>query len=128
MARSDYRPGDRFAPPFLREFPLVQIDLLFRRGRVRAFLRWRATFSSRESISAFQLPDEITRQYGISPRECEIITMLVRGYTNRMIGEKLFISSTTVKNHIYHIYQKTGVQTKFSYQLDKFSKMRHLAY
>ena len=29
-----------------------------------------------------------------------------------MIGEKLFISTTTVKNHIYHIYQKTGVTNK----------------
>ena len=38
--------------------------------------------------------------------------MIVRGYSNRKIGETLFISAMTVKNHIYHIYQKTGVENK----------------
>jgi DNA-binding CsgD family transcriptional regulator len=29
-----------------------------------------------------------------------------------MIGERLYISAATVKNHIYHIYRKTGVVNK----------------
>ncbi len=65
-----------------------------------------------ESAPAYQLPDEIVRNYGISPREKEIITMMVQGFNNKAIGEKLYISSITVKNHIYHIYQKTGVTNK----------------
>jgi len=50
--------------------------------------------------------------YGISPRECEIISMMIQGFNNRMIGERLFISAATVKNHVYHIYQKTGAANK----------------
>ena len=38
--------------------------------------------------------------------------MMIKGHSNRLIGEKLFISASTVKNHIYHIYQKTGVDNK----------------
>ena len=75
------------------------------------------------------LPDRFIDQYGISPRECEIISMIVRGYSNRKIGETLFISAMTVKNHIYHIYRKTGVWEQGSApQFDKLTKMRLLDY
>ncbi len=55
---------------------------------------------------------EIIDQYGISPRELEIISLISQGYSNRMVGAKLFISTMTVKNHIYHIYKKTGARNK----------------
>lgn len=58
------------------------------------------------------LPDQFVVKYNISPRECEIISMMVQGYSNRMIAEKLFISAMTVKNHVYHIYQKTSAGNK----------------
>ena len=38
--------------------------------------------------------------------------MMARGFSNGAIAEKLFISTVTVKNHIYHIYQKTGARNK----------------
>ena len=65
-----------------------------------------------EVKSVCNLPDHFIKKYGISPRECEIISMIVQGAGNRKIGETLFISALTVKNHIYHIYQKTGVENK----------------
>ncbi len=65
-----------------------------------------------EPAPACLLPDQFVVKYNISPRECEIVSMLVQGYSNRMIAEKLFISAMTVKNHIYHIYQKTSVGNK----------------
>jgi DNA-binding CsgD family transcriptional regulator len=61
---------------------------------------------------ATALPDHFVVKYGISPREREIISMMLQGYGNRKISETLFISAMTVKNHIYHIYQKTGVANK----------------
>ena len=38
--------------------------------------------------------------------------MMARGFSNNAIAEKLFISTLTVKNHVYHIYQKTGAGNK----------------
>jgi len=35
-----------------------------------------------------------------------------RGYSNSKLADALFISTRTVKNHVYHIYQKTGVRNK----------------
>ena len=58
------------------------------------------------------LSEDFMQRHGISKRESEIITMILQGYSNRKVGETLFISSLTVKNHIYHIYQKTGVENK----------------
>jgi DNA-binding CsgD family transcriptional regulator len=58
------------------------------------------------------LTEPFAQKYGISPRESQIVSMMIKGYSNRRIGEELFISSITVKNHIYHIYQKTGVGNK----------------
>ena len=38
--------------------------------------------------------------------------MMEKGYSNRKLAEALFISAQTVKNHVYHIYQKTGAENK----------------
>ena len=58
------------------------------------------------------LDGRLLARFGISKREMDIISMMIKGYSNRLIGEKLFISASTVKNHIYHIYRKTGVDNK----------------
>ncbi len=58
------------------------------------------------------VPESFVQRHGISPREKEIIELIASGHSNRMIAETLFISAMTVKNHIYHIYRKTGVENK----------------
>jgi DNA-binding CsgD family transcriptional regulator len=60
----------------------------------------------------FQLSTEFIGRYGISNRERDIIAMIVQGHANRVIGERLFISDRTVKNHISSIYRKTGAANK----------------
>lgn len=45
----------------------------------------------------------------LSERELEVAWLLYRGYTNRQIGESLYIAETTVKKHVSHIYQKADV-------------------
>ena len=99
------------APAFLDDFPVAQMLFYFVLAGILLAWAIRHLFQP-EFAPAFHLPDEVVKEYGISPREREIITMLVQGYNNKVIGEKLFISSITVKNHIYHIYQKTGVTNK----------------
>ena len=48
----------------------------------------------------------------LSERELEVAWLLYRGYTNRQIGEALYIAETTVKKHVSHIYQKMDVQSR----------------
>ncbi len=50
-----------------------------------------------------QLPEPLTR------REKEILELVCDGATNKEIAERLFLSISTVKNHIHNIYGKIGV-------------------
>jgi DNA-binding CsgD family transcriptional regulator len=58
------------------------------------------------------LSDRLAKDYNISPREWEIIDLLVRGKSNKEIEALLFISHSTVKNHIYNICQKMNVNSR----------------
>jgi HD-GYP domain-containing protein (c-di-GMP phosphodiesterase class II)/DNA-binding CsgD family transcriptional regulator len=49
---------------------------------------------------------------GLSDREVEILVLVARGLSNKEIGQALFISAITAKNHVAHIYEKTGVATR----------------
>lgn len=48
----------------------------------------------------------------LTPREIEILREIARGSSNKQIGEKFFISESTVKTHISHIFQKIGVKSR----------------
>ena len=54
----------------------------------------------------------LAERLGVTAREAEIIRLLLEGTDSRGIGEKLFISDHTVKNHIHNIYQKLGVKNR----------------
>jgi LuxR family maltose regulon positive regulatory protein len=48
----------------------------------------------------------------LSPRERDVLNLLVQGSTNREIGQTLFISEFTVKAHLRHVYAKMGVRSR----------------
>ena len=54
----------------------------------------------------------VFHKYGLSKREQEIFILMLEGKSNKEIGEDLFISVKTVKNHIYSIFQKLGVNSR----------------
>lgn len=99
------------APVILRDYGVTKVA--FYLGAVTLFFVYGLRYLFKTEINpACVLPDQFVEKYSISPRECEIISMIVQGFSNRKIGETLFISALTVKNHIYHIYQKTGAENK----------------
>ncbi|MCF7929078.1 MAG: LuxR C-terminal-related transcriptional regulator [Spirochaetales bacterium] len=50
--------------------------------------------------------------YNLSEREYLIVDLIARAYSNAEIGEALNLSSQTVRNYIYRIYQKVGVHNR----------------
>lgn len=56
---------------------------------------------------------EIRRPFHLlTKRECEVLQLLTDGQSNRTIGETLFISEKTVKNHVSSILQKMNVNDR----------------
>lgn len=53
----------------------------------------------------------------LTPREREIAFCVCRGLKNREIGERLTITAGTVKVHLMHIFEKTGVKDRFELAL-----------
>ena len=45
----------------------------------------------------------------LSKREAQVFALIVEGCTNREIGERLYISENTARNHVSHILHKLGV-------------------
>ena len=56
--------------------------------------------------------ERICERADITEREKEIIRYMLKGKTNKEIEQELFISSSTVKNHIYNIYRKLNVANR----------------
>jgi DNA-binding CsgD family transcriptional regulator len=49
---------------------------------------------------------------GLTSRERQILAWVARGKTNLQIAELLWISPTTVRKHLEHVYAKLGVRTR----------------
>ena len=54
-------------------------------------------------------PDGVAR---LSQRESEVFSLIVEGCTNREIGERLYISENTARNHVSHILHKMGLSRR----------------
>ncbi|MGW6443192.1 response regulator [Lentzea sp. NPDC055074] len=58
----------------------------------------------------------------LSRRELEVLELIAQGTTNREAGKRLFISETTVKTHLLHVYAKLGVHDRAAAVAAAFSR------
>lgn len=56
--------------------------------------------------------DAIAAQYGLTPREQEIMALVAQRKSRAEIEQELFLSQNTVKTHVRHLYAKLGVGSK----------------
>ena len=54
----------------------------------------------------------VARSYELTPREEDLLEQLLRGKSVPGIAQDLSLSVNTVRSHVAHIYQKTGVHSK----------------
>lgn len=48
----------------------------------------------------------------LTPRELEILRLVIEGKTNKAIATEIYISEKTVEFHLDHLYTKIGVRTR----------------
>lgn len=53
-----------------------------------------------------------TQRYRLSPREAQVVELVLLGYRNRDIAGTLGTSPATVKKHLTHVFDKVGVDTR----------------
>jgi DNA-binding NarL/FixJ family response regulator len=61
------------------------------------------------------VPQPVARQIEparLSPREKQILGLVVMGYMNAQIGERLFVAESTVKSHLSSAFTKLGVSSR----------------
>ena len=51
-------------------------------------------------------------EFGITPREIEILEQIASGRSTREIAERLFVSENTVKTHTSRLFQKLNVRRR----------------
>ena len=69
-----------------------------------------------------QPPSKLDGKTQLSRREMEVIQLVIQGYKNRDIAQKLFISEKTVKNHLSAIFNKLGVADRLELTLYAFER------
>ena len=57
------------------------------------------------------------KKFGLTPRELEIVSAVVAGYSNKEIAEYFKIAEDTVKHHLGNIFDKLGVSTRLELAL-----------
>jgi DNA-binding CsgD family transcriptional regulator len=54
----------------------------------------------------------IVEAYGLTAREREVMSLLMRGFATGEIAGRLWLSPHTVQDHVKAIYEKTGVRSR----------------
>jgi DNA-binding CsgD family transcriptional regulator len=70
------------------------------------------TYSGLRAATMERSAKELGRQFLLSDREIEVVTLYALGYTQQRVAEELFISPGTVHAHIKRIYAKTGLHSR----------------
>jgi len=65
--------------------------------------------AARSLLEAKSAPDPLA---GISPREREVLALLLDGMPNKLIARRLEISEKTVKSHLTSIFRRIGVNDR----------------
>jgi DNA-binding CsgD family transcriptional regulator len=91
--------------------PLVIHVLPLRRGQTRSGLVQRAAAALFVTSASGppQLPhDALVHLYDLTPAEIRIFELVCEGQTRDAISSQLGVSVSTVKSHLFHVFEKTG--------------------
>jgi serine/threonine protein kinase/WD40 repeat protein len=69
-----------------------------------------AAFREGARLNELARPENIVEQ--LTLREHEILNLIIAGYGNKQIADKLFVTTATVKWHIKQLYSKLGVRSR----------------
>ncbi|MFP4442296.1 MAG: helix-turn-helix domain-containing protein [Spirochaetia bacterium] len=98
----------------LRKYIVISLDYFYLAlwsiialGIMIQYLSQSRTIPKKEAVDK-----SLMDHYGISPREREVLELVRKGYTNKEIGEQLYISMTTARTHVSRLLEKTDTSNR----------------
>lgn len=101
-----------------RDTEIFLMDLMKDHLAYRIFTEKESTCKTGEKLSIPQA----TRLYSLTPRECDILKLVLLGKENQEICTETFITNNTLKKHILNIYKKVQVRNR----VQLFQRIEHL--
>ena len=65
-----------------------------------------------EVSPAVEIDEAKITELGLSEREMEVLQLISTGLSNQEIGEKLFVSESTIKTHVSNLFVKLDVKRR----------------
>jgi LuxR family maltose regulon positive regulatory protein len=106
--------GALFALPALRELAAMPWGLHLDAAAQATLRAWAASTGPGDGAAAGSLPSRPSPQTteSLSPREAEVLTLMSRGMSNKLIARELDLSPHTVKRHVAHILDKLQLASR----------------
>ena len=51
-------------------------------------------------------------KFALSPRECDVVMLVLYGYSNRRIADQLVLTEYTIEDHLKRVFAKIGVKSR----------------
>ena len=77
-------------------------------------------------VSDAAIIESMSLAFKLTAKEAEVLYWVVKGKTNRDIGDILGSSPATVKKHLEHVFEKLGVETRTAAAALAMGKVRQL--
>jgi DNA-binding CsgD family transcriptional regulator len=93
---------------FSTEFYIVVLAALF--TGIGVWIGARLSSGSRDP--SFERNERVIKTLGLTRKEIEVLELLAQGGSNGEIANRLFVSTSTIKSHLVHLYQKLDVSRR----------------
>ena len=99
----------KFYIGFLSDYP-INIPLIFLCWNILSIYQFKVEMVN--SLPNVTITPEKAKKWNLTEREVEIVIAIAKGDSNKEIASGFNLSFSTVKNHVYNIYKKTGAKSR----------------
>jgi DNA-binding CsgD family transcriptional regulator len=99
-------------PAVLQSIDNLSVPLYFTALSIGAIRFARRYLNQPALIQDEEVTEHGRAVFGLTPREAEVVEYIMEGYSVPDAAKALKIGAKTVENHLYNVYQKTGVSNR----------------
>jgi DNA-binding CsgD family transcriptional regulator len=90
---------------------LLTVDLCVRACNMRS-VEGRTLLLVLERVHRRDAVRHNLERFALSPRECDVVMLVLYGHSNRRIAAQLFLTEYTIEDHLKRVFAKLGVRSR----------------